>query len=58
MIKTVLFIVYTLMIPTVPLYGVFYYRDKKDKIRETACLGLFAVQCLISLGAIVGWLGN
>ncbi|MBO4384133.1 MAG: hypothetical protein J5854_01770 [Clostridia bacterium] len=58
MLKTLLFVVYTALIPAVPLYGVFHYSGVGDGLRKTVCWGLFAVQCLISLGAIVGWLGS
>ncbi|MCR5610796.1 MAG: hypothetical protein K6F68_03080 [Clostridiales bacterium] len=58
MIKTILFVAYTAMIPAVPLYGVVHYTKNNDRIRKTVCIGLFALQCLISIGAIVSRLGS
>lgn len=52
MLKTILFIIYTSLIPLVPLYGARYYGKKNDEIRRIVCWGLFAIQCLISTAAI------
>ena len=52
MLKTILFIIYTALIPLVPLYGARHFKRKKDEIRQIVCWGLFVIQCLISTAAI------
>ena len=56
MFKTVMFIIYSAAIPIVPLIGAEYYKQRNNRLKKLCCLGLFAVQSLISLGCIVSYL--
>ena len=56
--KTILFVAYAALIPAVPLYGTIVYRDEKHTIKRLVCWGLFAVQSLISIASIIGYLGQ
>ncbi|MBO4848406.1 MAG: hypothetical protein J5586_04555 [Clostridia bacterium] len=55
MLKTVLFVLYALMIPLVPLWGVRHYRRNKNGSKEIVCWVLFAVQTLVSVGSIISY---
>ena len=57
MMKDLLFVVYTVLIPAIPLWGAGHYKRSKDKKRRTMCFVLFGVQTLISLGCILAWFG-
>lgn len=52
----VLFVLYAGLIPLVPLIGVEIYRKREDKSRKLVCLGLFALQLMISTISIITYL--
>lgn len=45
-------VLYAGMIPLVPLCGYEYYKKRKNLKRQLICLGLFALQLLISGAAV------
>lgn len=44
------------LIPAVPLYGAELFHKRKDKPRRNACIILFVLQLLLSIGYVVAWL--
>jgi len=51
-----LFILYSGLIPVVPLVGAEIYKRRDDKKRRNVCYLLFAVQLLVSIKYIVTYL--
>ena len=55
MFRSILFAVYAMLIPVVPLYGVGHYRKNKDRTKEICCWVLFALQLLVSVGSVIAY---
>lgn len=58
MLKTILFILYAVMIPVVPLLGTMRYDKENDNKKRLACWGLFTAQSLVSAAYIIAYLGQ
>ena len=50
-----LFILYSGIIPIIPLIGAEIYKRRNDKKRRNVCYGLFALQLLISVRYIISY---
>ena len=50
-----LFILYSGIIPVVPLIGAEIYKRRDDKRRRNVCYGLFALQVLLSIRYIISY---
>ena len=58
MIKTILFVIYAMLIPAVPLYGVRFYKKHHDFTKLVCCWMLFGIQALISIGSIISYINE
>lgn len=58
MIKDILFTVYALLIPAVPLWGVEKYRRDANGRRMRICFGIFAAQLFVSVLAVLKYAGT
>jgi|GEM_PF-1525559 len=57
MLKDILFVLYTAMIPLVPLWGADHYKKCSRPNKRLVCLALFGMQTLLSLGCILTYFG-
>ena len=52
---TIAFLLYTGLIPAVPLFGAALFRRRGDHRKKIICYGLFALQVLLSIAYIIAW---
>lgn len=56
--QDILFLLYALAIPAVPLFGAEIYKRRGDHLRRNVCYVLFALQLAVSAAAAFAWLSR